>query len=61
MTRGLYSRLTADEIATVRESWDRYQAAKRERQELLRQLRISRSHWCRIGEGIAGKKPRAEA
>ena len=58
MPSGCYSRLTAEEIAQVRAAYDRLEAARAERRALVARLRISRDHWCLVGKGLRGKKPR---
>ena len=58
MAGGLYSRLTADDIALVRDIYRRLESVRKERRDLMGRLRLTREYWRRIGIGRAGKKPR---
>ena len=59
--RGQSSRLTAAEIAEVREAWAALERAKARRRELTERHGFGRDEFFRYGTGVSGKKPRRAA
>ena len=57
---GLYSRFTADEIAKIRDVYDRLKAVRIERIRITKELDLKMNGFNRIGQGKLGKKPRPE-
>jgi hypothetical protein len=54
---GRYSRLTQEQIDSVREAHLIYMAARRARVALANQLDIDMPYFHRIATGVQGKKP----
>ena len=58
---GRFSRLTEDEIATVRGVYASYNYLLRKRTQICHDLGITPDYFCKVGRGAAGKKPRVQA
>lgn len=59
MASGRRHRLTAAEIERVRAVYRNWYSARRERAQVMGELGVKCDAFCRIGRGLAGKKPRA--
>ena len=57
--RGRFSNLTKDQIASIRRIYRDYMALLALRTQLCNEWGISAQHFCNVGRGVAGKKPRA--
>ena len=58
MPPGLKSRLTREEIARVRDVYDRWKTVRIERIRVSKELGLGHSGFNRIGQGKLGKNPR---
>ena len=56
---GRFSKLTASQIAAARRIYRDYMALLALRTQLCHEWGISAQHFCNVGRGVAGKKPRA--
>lgn len=57
---GRFNRFTTEQINRVREAYAAHKAAARRRVEIANEMDISMDHFCKIGRGERGKKPRLE-
>ena len=56
---GRYSMLTVDQVGAIRRIYRDYKALLSLRTQLCNELGITSQHFCNVGRGVAGKKPRA--
>ena len=56
---GRSSRYTAEELARVRELYERWHTVRNERLRTMKSLNLRACEFVRIGKGQLGKKPRA--
>jgi hypothetical protein len=55
---GRFSKLTHEQVATARRIYRDYNALLALRTQLCNEWGISSQHFCNVGRGVAGKKPR---
>jgi hypothetical protein len=55
--RGRFNRYTAEELALVRDVYHRWGAVRMERMRLQARLGMRTDVFCRVGQGLYGKKP----
>jgi hypothetical protein len=55
---GVTSRFTRDEVDRIRETYRQWQAARIQRIRVCKELGLRSDLFCRIGQGVRGKKPR---
>jgi hypothetical protein len=55
---GRFSSLTRDQVGAIRRIYRDYKALLSLRTQLCNELGISSQHFCNVGRGVAGKKPR---
>lgn len=58
---GRFSRLTHDQVASIRRIYRDYKALLSLRTQLCNELNITSQHFCNVGRGVAGKKPKPTA
>ena len=58
---GRFSRLSQDQIDSIRRIYRDYMALLSLRTQLCNELGISAQYFCNVGRGVAGKKPRVQA
>ena len=56
---GRFSRLSQDQIDSIRRIYRDYKALLSLRTQLCNELGITSQHFCNVGRGVAGKTPRA--
>ena len=55
---GRFSRFTAEQIAEIRTVYAQFETARKQREEIMRRLRVPTRTFWDIGNGFAGKKPK---
>ena len=58
---GRFSRLTHDQVASIRRIYRDYKALLSLRTQLCNELGITSQHFCNVGRCVAGKKPRVQS
>lgn len=58
---GRFSKLTHEQVASARRIYRDYNALLALRTQLCNEWRISAQHFCNVGRGVAGKKPKPES
>jgi len=56
---GRFSKLTHEQVASARRIYRDYNALLALRTQLCNEWGISAQHFCNVGRGVSGKKPRA--
>ena len=56
---GRHSYLTEQQVAEIREVYDRLSKARNERWRIQKALDLTPDEFCRFAKGLRGKKPRA--
>ena len=58
---GRFSKLTHEQVASARRIYRDYNALLALRTQLCNEWGISAQHFCNVGRGVAGKKPKPES
>mgnify|MGYP003417422896 CR=1 FL=1 len=58
---GRFSRLSQDQIDSIRRIYRDYMALLSLRTQLCNELGITPQYFCNVGRGVAGKKPKPTA